>query len=325
MAGDNGKSRSDEKILKVSFKDRQISEAPLNVLKSLYYYTAHYGLSVRQFTGRNLKYWEKLPILLRESQDNPRKLKKIIKDLEHLAAKSEERLLKRRAQVQGKWGEKEVILNSQLISVLCAIPEVLLAIAFRKLTDGKEYPRVYRVVQANIRDDTDKKQDFVEPDLLLLGEKQLLMVEVKTKGGTSSSRKYPPTQLLNYLRLVAACQDSPGDGIPTQFLHLILVPTTELIWLEKNKVWINNYSHDNGLLSVDPKACLGFARGFIKKNPERFHQLIIDTPVYYHSWTQLADSYESALRDFNDDHNRTHWINIGKELAELALKSAKYA
>ena len=310
--------------MKIRFVDREISRAPLAVLKNLYYYTVQYGLSVRQFTGKHPKYWEDLPKKLRKAQKKPKELEKIIVELEKLAAKSEERLAKRRAHLNQKWAEKEVILNEQLISVLCAVPGPLLALTFRKLTDAGDYPSGYRVVSSKIEGEKGEHTDFVEPDLLLLGGEQLLMVELKTKGGEASSRKYPPTQLLNYLRLAALCRDTGGKEIPMRFQHLILVPTADEKWLIKSRQWVKNYDIESGLLTVDPDGCLTFARGYYKKNRQRFHQLITDTPVYLRSWKQLEDAFKSSVDEFGDDHNREHWDKIAGEFYQLAQNSARY-
>ncbi len=37
--------------LQISFRERPIHRAPLEVLQHLYYYSTQYGLSVAQFTG----------------------------------------------------------------------------------------------------------------------------------------------------------------------------------------------------------------------------------------------------------------------------------
>ena len=70
--------------MKIIFKKRPIHRAPIAVLQHLYYYTAQYGLSVRQFTGAHWTYWEKLPEHLRNAQNNPEELKSIIEELKKL-------------------------------------------------------------------------------------------------------------------------------------------------------------------------------------------------------------------------------------------------
>jgi hypothetical protein len=220
--------------MEITFKERPIHEAPLAVLKHLYYYTTQYGLSVKQFTGAHWHYWEKLPERLRKAQKYPKEIEPIIVELENLAAGSKQRLQKRREQIKGRkeeekgrWAEKEIILNAQLLSVLGALPEELLAVGFKKVMGSKNLPPKLQIKDLIIeKDKKGEYTDFVEPDLLLLGDRHLLMVEVKTRDGEQSSRGYPPSQLLNYLHLVAKCNESERDGLPNEFTHLILVPST---------------------------------------------------------------------------------------------------
>lgn len=230
--------------MEITFKERPIYKAPLAILNHLYYYTTQYGLSVKQFTGAHWHYWEELPGRLRKAQEHPKRTESIIKELEDLAEGSKERLQKRREQIKGrkwggKWAEKEIILNAQLLSVLGALPEELLAAGFRKVTGSKNLPPKLQIGDLII--EKSKKiedTDFVEPDLLLLGNRHLLMVEVKTRGNEESSRNYPPNQLLNYLQLVAKCRGKGNSSIADQFTHLILVPSSEPCWLENHTKWV---------------------------------------------------------------------------------------
>jgi len=119
--------------LKISFSERLVYRAPLEVLQHLYYYTTQYGLSVAQFTGAHQKYWERLPAQLKKAQNSPEKMNSIIKELEVFAAGAKKRLLKRREQKDKGWAEKEIVLNSQLLSVLAAFPSELLANGFKEL------------------------------------------------------------------------------------------------------------------------------------------------------------------------------------------------
>ena len=76
--------------MKITFKERPIHEAPLAVLKHLYYYTTQYGLSVKQFTGAHWHYWEKLPERLRKAQKNPKQIESIIVELEVLQGQNKD-------------------------------------------------------------------------------------------------------------------------------------------------------------------------------------------------------------------------------------------
>jgi hypothetical protein len=130
--------REREMQVQITFEERPIYRAPLDVLSHLYYYTVQYGLSVRQFTGEHWKYWEKLPKRLRQAQGHPEEVEPLIVELEALAAGSEERRRKRQAQIEGKWAEKEIILNAQLLSVLAAMPGELVALGFQNLTGSRD-------------------------------------------------------------------------------------------------------------------------------------------------------------------------------------------
>jgi hypothetical protein len=309
--------------IQITFADRPIYHAPLAVLGHLYYYTVQYGLSVRQFTGAHWKYWEKLPKQLRKAQSDPEALEAVIAELEDLAAGSEERRTKRQAQIKGKWAEKEIVLNAQLQSVLAAMPGELLALGFRNVTGSQDLDKEYRIVELQMQGPEGEWVDFLEPDLLLLGEDQLLMVEVKT-AGKSSSHKYPPNQLLNYLHLVAKCREAGEPNLPDQFAHLILVPSTESKWLINHTKWVLNTCDEQGRLRVDTDACIRLSKSKEDYDYEYLGELMHEIPIYYRSWQQLYDGFELAIPQFGDERNLEHWRRIGSEVLELARRAGKY-
>ena len=151
--------------VQITFRERPIYQAPLDVLGHLYYYTTQYGLSVKQFTGEHWRYWEKLPKRLRQAQDSPEELEAIIVELERLAAGSGDRRRKRQAQIQGRWAQKEIILNAQFMSVLAAMPDELLALGCQSLTGSKDLAGEYRIVQLEMQGPEGEWVDFLEPDL----------------------------------------------------------------------------------------------------------------------------------------------------------------
>lgn len=309
--------------MKISFIERPISRAPLEVLQHLYYYTVQYGLSVKQFTGKHWKYWEELPFYLEKAKDSPKKLNNVINELKKLSLKSDERLKKRRIQIE-KWKEKEIIINAQLMSLLAALPERLLAIAFGHLTNLKEFPSSCRVVYLKIEGIRGEDLDFVEPDILLLGASHLLMIEIKTRGGDSSSRNYPPTQLLNYMKLVAECKKSSNNKLPSTFSHLILVPSKEKRWLGAHSAWVKKICNNSGLLQVNNQFFNKFIKKTIRKNKQLVIQALNKTPMYYRSWDDLVQSFRFAIKKYNDKTNGMHWDKIGNELKNLAEIAASY-
>lgn len=311
--------------LQISFRDRPIHKAPLEVLQHLYYYTTQYGLSVAQFTGAHQKYWESLPKKLRDAIDSDRELNSIVKELEEYAKGGEERLDKRREQKDKKWAEKEIILNAQLISVLAAYPFELLSLGFKGLIGENDFPNSLRIVDLVL-----KKEDgnyafyFVEPDILLLGDNHLLMVELKTRGSTRSSRNYPASQLLNYFRLIMECQDSQDNKLPAEFSHLIIVPSTDAKWIERYTEWVNETRDESGKLIVYPEGCIKAGRGNSSLNLERMKDLLLKVPIYYRSWEELEKSFKVAVSEFKDERNYHHWERLCEELATLSSTAGKY-
>jgi hypothetical protein len=312
--------------MKITFKKRPIYRAPIAVLQHLYYYTAQYGLSVKQFTGAHWTYWDKLPERLRNVQDKPEELETIIEELEKLALGSEQRLKVRRSQLkEGRWAEKEIVLNAQLLSVLSALPNDFLALGFMSLARTANLPDLLEIVDLHMEGKRGEDTDFVEPDLLLLGDSHLLMVEVKTRGGVDSSRTYPPHQLLNYLRLVLECKNSSDASLPRHFTHLILMPSTDLKWLENHSEWVLQSCDGEGKLKVNPSALISSAK---KKSGYNYKQLKVlagQVPIYYRSWNQLHESFRIAAEQFGDERNHTHWEKIVQEIGEISQIAGKYA
>ena len=311
--------------LRISFRDRPIHRAPLEVLQHLYYYTTQYGLSVAQFTGAHQKYWESLPKKLRDAMNSEPELNSIVEELEEYAEGAEERLVKRREQKDKKWSEKEIILNAQLISVLAAYPFELLSLGFKELIGNNDLPNSLRIVDLVL-----KKEDgnyafyFVEPDILLLGDNHLLMVELKTRGSTRSSRNYPANQLLNYFRLIIECQNSQNNELPSEFSNLIIVPSTEARWIEKYTEWVITTRDDYGKFVVNPDHCIKAGKGNSSLDWERMKDLLSKFPVYYRSWEELEKSFKVAISRFKDKRNYHHWERLCEELKMLSSTAGKY-
>jgi hypothetical protein len=311
--------------LQISFRDRPIHKAPLEVLQHLYYYTTQYGLSVAQFTGAHQKYWESLPKRLREATQSDRELKSIVIELEKYAEGAEERLAKRREQKDKKWAEKEIILNAQLISVLAAYPFELLSLGFKGLIGDNDFPNSLRIVDLVFqKEDGNDAFCFVEPDILLLGDNHLLMVELKTRGSSRSSRNYPASQLLNYFRLIIECQDSQDNKLPTEFSHLIIVPSTDAKWIERYTEWVITTRDNSGKFIVQPDGCIKAGRGNSSLNFERMKDLLLKLPIYYRSWEELEESFKVAISQFKDERNHHHWERLCEELTVLSSTAGKY-
>jgi hypothetical protein len=309
--------------IEIAFRERPIIRAPLAILGNLYYYTSQYGLSVKQFTGQKRKYWEELPKRLRQAQNDPAALDAVIAELEQMAAGSEERSRKRQAQIEGKWAEKENILRIQLQSVLAAMPGELLALGFQNLTGDPDLAECYQIVDLETQGPEGKHANFIEPDLLLLGGRHLLMVAVKT-AGSSRSHKYPPDQLLKYLRLAHECREGDQSDLPDQFAHLILVASTEPKWLISHAGWVLQTCDEHGRMRVDPEACIRLSKDTRDYDYASLARLAQEIPIYYRSWQQLYEAFDAAIAQFGDSRNLPHWERIGNEVQELARRAGRY-
>lgn len=315
--------------MNIIFSKKHIYDAPLDILKHLYYYTVQYGLSVAQFTGKNPEYWRQLPYVLKEYIGDEKALVKIINELEKVSGRHNARLERRREQMKTGWAQKEIVLNAQLDSLLLSLPGSILAEVFQRIAPiiSKDIPDEYNVVRVEIKGNGGRNMDFVEPDLLLKGEKQLLMIELKTKGWAQSSRKYPPGQLLNYLRLVMEYERFGEEKI-NSFAHLILVPTDDLVWLEDGSEWVRKYNKATGVLTVDYDTCFKLA-GKSKKVEKELRNFVTrqgkNIPIYYRSWEQMSIGFEQVIRQKRNDEYQSHWENISKELKELAKRASKSA
>ncbi len=311
--------------MKINFINRSIQKAPLSVLNHLYYYTTQYGLSVRQFTGADWHYWEELPGRLKASKNDERKLNSIIRELEKLAEGSEGRLDKRRSQKDQEWAKKEIVINSQLLSVLAALPADLLALGFNDVIGDEVLPGEIDIVDLKIEGIKGEDRDFVEPDLLLLGSNHLLMEDIKTRGGEKSSRNYTPRQLLNYMRLVIECKRIDDGNLPKEVSHLILLPSADPKYIDHCSEWI----HDLGcqkrkLLELDPHACIKLGRKTSSFDYNQLNTLLDQVPIYCRSWGNLADSFRFALTRFNDQRNQAHWRKVVAEIRMLADKAETF-
>jgi hypothetical protein len=203
------------------------------------------------------------------------------------------------------------------------MPGELLALGFKHVTGSQELDNEYRIVELKMQGPEGEWVDFLEPDLMLLGKRHLLMIEVKT-AGSSSSHKYPPNQLLNYLHLAAKCREANDAGLPDHCAHLILVPSTEPKWLVSHAKWVLDTCDKHGRLRVDPDACIRLSKYKADYDYEELTRLAQAIPIYYRSWRQLYEAFELAIPQFGDERNLKHWQRIGSEVKELATRAGRY-
>jgi hypothetical protein len=128
------------------------------------------------------------------------------------------------------------------------------------------------------------------------------------------------------MRLVVECGRLGDKRLPSRFAHLILAPSTDPKWLEEHDRWIQGPVEKTGReLRIRPEACLKLGKRFGKEDRRLMLGALRHTPVYYHSWKQLAGAYVWALKEYGDAKNQAHWERIGSELEYLARRAGKYA
>ena len=149
----------------------------------------------------------------------------------------------------------------------------------------------------------------------------LLMGEIKTKAAPGNSdTTYDANQLCNYLSLVVKSRQEPGEGLPAQFSHVLLLPSIDYRWLARGQVWVPHLQLGaDKRMKIDPDACFALAR---QDKAQRYvtsaailADLLGEVPVYCRTFDELAD----ALRDAAAGYPlREHWERLARELKGLA-------
>jgi hypothetical protein len=203
------------------------------------------------------------------------------------------------------------------------LPDDLVAATFNELAGEPVLSQPCRPMECKLA--LEKGQQLIEPDVLLGGGGRLLMVELKIKPDTRPSAKYDANQLLNYLSLARICLDNPGEFVPTEFAHLVLVASRSKSWIAKGNDWVADLGgKDNARMTLDPDACFRAANAQKEQKYVRDAAALADiltrVPVYYRTWPELADSFERAL---NTQPNRTAWAHTLADLRKLAETASK--
>jgi hypothetical protein len=137
------------------------------------------------------------------------------------------------------WLRVETPLNARLcLASVLAGPEKCAAFFAPSL----DRPRLHAVRINGCVDTGGTKDKFGQPDLLLVGDKELVMVEMKVRGN-KSDQKYSETQLLKYLTLANYAFDYLGLY---EVFHLILVPAGGPTPFKHKDRWIQSIEETTG-------------------------------------------------------------------------------
>jgi hypothetical protein len=303
--------------MELKFTPRTTAEGFIALLKNVYYYTTRWGLSVKEFTGQHQDYWEKLPKRLRRSAVSQTALNTIIEELEILSRGSEERRMRRNALVKKDgFRKKEVVINEQLLAILSCLPHELLSAIFRRLTAQSVLPVKAGLVDRHLS----TTEQLIEPDLLIMGGRKLLMGELKVKTDQDlADTKYSANQLFNYLGLAVKSLSHQSGDLPNSLAHIILLPSVELRWFIQGKKWISQLQ--TGLdrhMEFDVAQTYHTAQKQKKQkyvhNEGALEDLLKNIPVYCRTYDDLASAMEQEIVNFP---LVDHWQRIQKELVDL--------
>ncbi|MBI2374324.1 MAG: hypothetical protein HYV07_10055 [Deltaproteobacteria bacterium] len=311
--------------MKVKFKNRRGSDACLSLLNNVYFYSGNWGMSVAAQTGMNQEYWAGLGGRLRSAKDDPEALEVIIGELSQAADGAEKRIENRR-EIRDRFARREVVVNEQLQAILGVLPDDLIAATFNGLAGEQVLSQPCRPMEREfVLEPGEKMEQLVEPDILVGGPDQLLMIELKIKPDDRASAKYDANQLLNYLSLARICIDNPGEGVPTKFSHLIFVGSRSATWITKGDDWVRNLGGAVDVrMSVDIDACFKTAntqktQKYIR-DASALAEMLQRVPVYYRAWPELPESFDRALETQTNRAAWSHTLADVRGLAETASK-----
>jgi len=57
---------------------------------------------------------------------------------------------------------------------------------------------------------------------------------------------------------------------------------------------------------------------------DNLKNLINEIPIYYRSWQELFDGFESGIHEYADPLNHEHWVKTIDEVKELATRAGQY-
>ncbi len=212
---------------------------------------------------------------------------------------------------------REATITTQLAGTLAAFPPAWLAGGFSNLLGRSQRFNDCRVVKYVI------EPNFLEPDLLILDNKHLLMVEGKTHNRGKESYQFPPKQVIRYALLPVYRQQLQDVDLPTEFSLLILAPGDWRDWLGQHSDWVTGVDEaGGGRVAINPAKCMEF--GANNRRVARYRTEVLSIlgsiSIYYRTWRQLADAFTLLLDLHREDPYTHHWERLIGELNLLEMK-----
>jgi len=211
---------------------------------------------------------------------------------------------------------RESVLTAQFASTLAAFPPEWLGKTMRRLLSSPTLGEAYRVVGYEI------EPNVLEPDVLLLGDRSLLMIEAKTAMRGRDSHKLPLKQILHYALLPILRRESHAINLPENFLLLLLLPGDWRGWLIHAQRWAQ-VDDVTGLVTVDPDACISVADRKQRWAPEEISAAIASMPIFCRTWEQLGLAFQAILTRQEGDPYHAHWSRLVAEIVALCARAMK--
>jgi len=196
-----------------------------------------------------------------------------------------------------RWLRVETLLNARLC-LACALagPERCAALFAPFLNQTLTTSRLYIARINGCIDGRRTDGAFGQPDLLVVGDKELVMVEMKVRGN-KSDHKYGEKQLLKYLTLAAYAFDYFGLD---EVCHLILVPKEGPTPFQHKNSWIQSIDLITGMVHLRLDGLMKAAEGTnwrrllqMSDGDSTLAHLVRDVPVKQIFYSSLLQSDSS--------------------------------
>jgi hypothetical protein len=261
------------------------------------YWKSHFGFKRRR--------WRFTPRRHRElhSKLRPRKLAGLVEDgrdlIEAIFAEVGTMFALNKAAVTAAfhgWRRIETALNARLVLAVALLGPARCATVFARMLGRPIHGgRLYPARLGPWRNGKAVKLHFGQPDLLLANDRQLLMIEMKVRGGDAKER-YDAWQLLKYLNVAEYAQSCLGlDDVA----HLILRPAASPNVFGNDEAWMVRCPRGAGRVAVRVAGLLAVAernkwrRGAGRDAVRRaLEKLVNGVPIHVGSYDE---TYAAAL------------------------------
>lgn len=156
--------------------------------------------------------------------------------------------LEGRPDLRRSWQLSETTLNARLCLGVACLTHQALALLWSQFLPWDVHSGQLSVAQVGGWLDGKRPDgEFGQPDLLLINERQLVMIEMKVRGKATANAKYDPDQLLKYLNLA---DWTLANTSMDQVCHLIATPRGGSDPFVRRKEWVSSEDTKTGALRI---------------------------------------------------------------------------